>query len=123
MGLSIWHILIVLLVVLIVFGAGKLPQIMGDLGKGIKSFKSGLDDATKPEPPQLPPADTDKVSMLDIAWPELIVIGAVALVAIGPKDLPKVMRVLGQWAGKARNVVHELQRNFEQLSYEAEVAE
>jgi sec-independent protein translocase protein TatB len=61
--------------------------------------------------------------MLDVAWPELIVIGAVALVAIGPKDLPKAMRVLGQWAGKARNIVHELQRNFEQLSYEAEVAE
>jgi sec-independent protein translocase protein TatA len=60
MGLSLWHILIVLLVVLIVFGAGKLPQIMGDLGKGIKSFKSGLDDAKKPEPAQLPPADKDK---------------------------------------------------------------
>jgi len=62
MGFSLWHILIVLLVVLIVFGAGKLPQIMGDLGKGIKSFKSGLDDAKKPEPPpaQLPPADKDK---------------------------------------------------------------
>ena len=40
--------------------------------------------------------------MLDIAWPELVVIGAVALVAIGPKDLPKVMHTLGQWAGKAR---------------------
>jgi len=61
--------------------------------------------------------------MLDIAWPELVVIGAVALVAIGPKDLPKVMRVMGQWAGKARAAAHEIQRNFEQLSYEAEVAE
>jgi len=61
--------------------------------------------------------------MLDIAWPELIVIGAVALVAIGPKDLPKVMRVLGQWAGKARAVARELQGSFEQLSYEAEVTE
>jgi len=44
MGLSIWHLLVVLAVVLIIFGAGRLPQIMGDLGKGIKSFKSGLDD-------------------------------------------------------------------------------
>jgi len=61
--------------------------------------------------------------MLDIAWPELVVIGAVALVAIGPKDLPKVMRTLGQWAGKARNLVHDVQRSFEQLNYETEIAE
>jgi sec-independent protein translocase protein TatA len=60
MGLSFWHILIVLLVVLIVFGAGRLPQVMGDLGKGIKSFKSGLNDektADKSDPTQLPPSD------------------------------------------------------------------
>ncbi len=56
MGLSFWHILIVLLVVLVVFGAGKLPQVMGDLGKGLKSFKSGLNDDKKAEPAQL----TDK---------------------------------------------------------------
>lgn len=61
--------------------------------------------------------------MLDVAWPELVVIGAVALVAIGPKDLPKVMRTLGQWAGKARGVAQELRRNFDQLTYESEVAE
>lgn len=42
MGLSFWHILVVLIVVLIVFGAGKLPTVMGDLGKGIRNFKSGL---------------------------------------------------------------------------------
>jgi len=61
--------------------------------------------------------------MLDIAWPELMVIGAVALVAIGPKDLPKVMHTLGRWAGKARGVAHELHRSFEQLSHETEIAE
>jgi len=62
-------------------------------------------------------------TMLDIAWPELLVIGAVALVVIGPKDLPKVMHQVGEWAGKARRMVHELQRGFEQLSYESEVAD
>ena len=61
--------------------------------------------------------------MLDIAWPELVVIGAVALVAIGPKDLPKVMHTLGRWAGKARGMVHDIQRSFEQLNYETEIAE
>ena len=60
MGLSLWHILLVLVVVLVVFGAGKLPQVMGDLGKGIKSFKSGLNDdkiADKTEITKLPPSD------------------------------------------------------------------
>jgi sec-independent protein translocase protein TatA len=43
-GLSIWHILLVLVVIMILFGAGKLPRVMGDLAKGIKSFKEGLKD-------------------------------------------------------------------------------
>jgi len=61
--------------------------------------------------------------MLDVAWPELIVIGAVALVAIGPKDLPKAMYALGKWAGKARAFAHDIHRAFEQVTYEAEVAD
>lgn len=61
--------------------------------------------------------------MLDIAWPELMVIGAVALVAIGPKDLPKVMHTLGRWAGRARAIALDVQRSFDQLSYESEIAE
>ncbi len=58
MGLSFWHIIVVVLVVLVVFGAGKLPNVMGDLGKGIRSFKSGLSgedkDSDKPAD-KLPP--------------------------------------------------------------------
>lgn len=60
MGLSVWHIVIVLLVVLIVFGAGKLPGVMGDIGKGIRNFKSGMGENPEPKPdqqPQLPPND------------------------------------------------------------------
>ena len=41
---SAWHWIIVLLVVVIVFGAGKIPRVMGDVAKGIKSFKAGLKD-------------------------------------------------------------------------------
>lgn len=44
--LSIWKILIVLVIILILFGAGKLPKVMGDLGKGVKAFKKGLADET-----------------------------------------------------------------------------
>ena len=41
---SIWHWLIVLVVVLLLFGRGKIPELMGDLAKGIKSFKKGMND-------------------------------------------------------------------------------
>lgn len=41
MGLNVWEILILLLIVAIIFGAGKLPQVMGDLGKSVRTFKAG----------------------------------------------------------------------------------
>jgi sec-independent protein translocase protein TatA len=51
---SVWHWLIVLAVILIVFGAGKLPAVMGDLAKGIKNFKSGMKEAEADEKTALP---------------------------------------------------------------------
>jgi len=56
---SIWHWLVVLVIVLLLFGAGKIPKLMGDMAKGVKAFKEGLKDineenkaeATKVEPP------------------------------------------------------------------------
>lgn len=41
---SIWHWIVVLVVVLLLFGKGKIPALMGDMAKGIKAFKSGLKD-------------------------------------------------------------------------------
>ena len=45
-----WHWIIVLAVILILFGAGRLPNVMGDLAKGIKNFKAGLKDEDTPPP-------------------------------------------------------------------------
>jgi sec-independent protein translocase protein TatA len=54
---SIWHMLILLAVVLLMFGKGKISEIMGDFAKGIKSFKKGMaedeDVAKKPEQPKV----------------------------------------------------------------------
>ncbi|MDP9196662.1 MAG: twin-arginine translocase TatA/TatE family subunit [Pseudomonadota bacterium] len=52
-GLGLTEILLVLVLVLILFGAGKLPRVMGDIGKGLRSFKSGLqgEDEKKSIPP------------------------------------------------------------------------
>lgn len=44
MGIGFWHLFLVLFIVLVIFGAGKLPQMMGDLAKGVKAFKNGLKD-------------------------------------------------------------------------------
>ncbi|MDD2326302.1 MAG: Sec-independent protein translocase protein TatB [Alphaproteobacteria bacterium] len=61
--------------------------------------------------------------MLDVGWSELLVVGAVALVAIGPKDLPKVMHTLGGWMGKARRMMLAVQHDIERMGYEAEQEE
>jgi sec-independent protein translocase protein TatA len=44
MSIGIWQVVLILLIVLIIFGAGKLPKVMGDVAKGVKSFKAGLKD-------------------------------------------------------------------------------
>lgn len=44
MSIGIWQIVLILVLVLILFGAGKLPRVMGDVAKGIKSFKAGMKD-------------------------------------------------------------------------------
>lgn len=48
---SIWHWMIVLVIVLLLFGAGKLPNVMGDIAKGVKAFKAGLKDEDEAQPP------------------------------------------------------------------------
>lgn len=61
--------------------------------------------------------------MFDIGWSEMLVILVVALVVIGPKDLPKVARQVGRWTGKARAMAREFQRSFDDMAREAELEE
>jgi sec-independent protein translocase protein TatB len=61
--------------------------------------------------------------MFDIAWGELLVIGLVALVVIGPKELPGALRALGQWTGKLRRMASEFQNQFQEAMREAEMAD
>lgn len=59
--------------------------------------------------------------LLDFGWSELLLIGVVALVFVGPKDLPKALRVAGFWVRKARNLSREFQSSIDQLIREAEL--
>ena len=59
--------------------------------------------------------------MLDIGWSEMALILMVALIVIGPKDLPRVARTIGKWTGKARGMAREFQRSLEDMAREAEL--
>ncbi len=61
--------------------------------------------------------------MFDFSWSELLVIGIVALVFIGPKELPGVLRTLGQWMSKIRRMAGEFQNQFHDAMREAELAD
>ena len=61
--------------------------------------------------------------MFDIGWSEFVVIAVVALIAIGPKELPGVLRMVGQWMGKARKMAAEFQSQFQEAMREAEMAD
>jgi sec-independent protein translocase protein TatB len=61
--------------------------------------------------------------MFDIGWSEFLVIAVVALIAIGPKELPGVLRMVGQWMGKARRMAAEFQGQFQEAMREAEMAD
>jgi sec-independent protein translocase protein TatB len=61
--------------------------------------------------------------LFDLGWSEILLIGTVALVFIGPKDLPKAMRVAGYWMRKARTLSREFQSSIDQMIREAELEE
>ena len=61
--------------------------------------------------------------MFDIGWSEIAVIAVIALIAIGPKELPGVLRMVGQWMGKARRMASEFQGQFQEAMREAEMAD
>jgi sec-independent protein translocase protein TatB len=61
--------------------------------------------------------------MLDVAPTELLLVAVVALLVIGPKDLPRAMRFVGKWVGKARGVARQFRSGFDAMVRESELAE
>ncbi len=61
--------------------------------------------------------------MFDVAWSELMVVGAVALVVIGPKDLPKVMREVGKLVNQGRTMARSFRSGFDEMMRESELDE
>ena len=71
-SMSMWHWIIVIAVVLLLFGRGKISELMGDVAQGIKAFKKGMsdDEAAKAEAPKIEPSKTEPVKTLDHQQPE-----------------------------------------------------
>jgi sec-independent protein translocase protein TatB len=61
--------------------------------------------------------------MFDIASGELLLVALVALLVIGPKDLPRVLRVVGNWVGKARGVANQFRAGFDEMVRQSELEE
>jgi sec-independent protein translocase protein TatB len=57
------------------------------------------------------------------SWQHLSIMLVVALVVVGPKDLPRLMNMAGKWAGKARAMATEFRRSFDEMARESELAE
>jgi sec-independent protein translocase protein TatA len=66
-SMSIWHWIIVIGVVLLLFGRGKISELMGDVAQGIKAFKKGMsdDETAKADPVKIEPAKADPIKSLD----------------------------------------------------------
>ena len=60
MGISLWQVLIVVVLVFLLFGAGRLPRVMEDIAKGIKSFKKGIAEEETPEPQKITQKDKEE---------------------------------------------------------------
>jgi sec-independent protein translocase protein TatB len=61
--------------------------------------------------------------MFDISWSELLILGVVTLIFVGPKELPKFLNTLGRYAGMIRRHAQDFRRHFDEAMREAELAE
>jgi sec-independent protein translocase protein TatA len=66
-SMSLWHWIVVIAVVLLLFGRGKISELMGDVAQGIKAFKKGMsdDDTAKDESPKIEPGKAEAAKTLD----------------------------------------------------------
>ena len=130
-GFSIWHILILAAIALLLFGGrGKVSDLMGDFGKGINSFKKGLNEpddadaaalaaaghpARRDEEGHRPRSSGARARCSTFSWSHILILLIVALVVVGPKDLPRLMHIAGQLgrqgARHGQRVPQELRRH------------
>jgi sec-independent protein translocase protein TatB len=60
---------------------------------------------------------------VDLSWSHILLVLVVALVVVGPKDLPRLMREVGRWAGKARAMADQFKKSFDEMARQSELDE
>src|SRR5579864_1506967 len=61
--------------------------------------------------------------MMDLSWSHILIVLIVALVVVGPKDLPRLMRIVGRWVGKARAMADQFRKSFDEMARQSELDE
>ncbi|HEX3673940.1 MAG TPA: Sec-independent protein translocase protein TatB [Rhizomicrobium sp.] len=61
--------------------------------------------------------------MFDLSWSHILIVLVVALIVVGPKDLPRLMRIVGGWVGKARGMANEFRKSFDEMARQSELDE
>jgi sec-independent protein translocase protein TatB len=61
--------------------------------------------------------------MFDLSWTHILIVLVVALLVVGPKDLPRMMHTVGKWVGKARSMADQFRKSFDEMTKEAELDE
>jgi sec-independent protein translocase protein TatB len=61
--------------------------------------------------------------MFDLSWSHILLVVIVALIVVGPKDLPRLMHMVGRWVGKARSMANEFRKSFDEMARQAELDE
>ena len=100
MSIGIWQIAVVVILVVLLFGRGKISSLMGDVAKGIKSFKKGMASDVTDDSEQKNISDDNQDSnkrvnrMPTIGWFEILILAAISIIVLGPKDFPIMLKKL-----------------------------
>ena len=115
-------IIIIAILVVILFGKGKISSIMGDLAKGIKSFKKGMSDDNTSENDSSSKSsdnsnsDNKQSNMPQIGWLEILAIVIIAIIVLGPKEFPIALKKIGSYFGKLKNTLNNFQREVNSVT-------
>ena len=125
MSIGIWQIAIVVILVVLLFGRGKISSLMGDVAKGIKSFKKGMasDVTDDSEPKNISDDNQDNNKsnnkrinhMPTIGWFEILIVVGIAIIVLGPKDFPVMLKKVGSWIGTAKRYVNNIQNEVSNI--------
>ena len=120
MSIGFWQIAIVVVLVVLLFGRGKISSLMGDVAKGIKSFKKGMSDnpdqststtSSKETSNKDQNSENKQYTMPQIGWFEILIVVVLAILIIGPKDFPVMLKKMGGWIGSIKRYFNEIQKD------------